>query len=77
MLDTTVKRPGRPMGWRKPVPPTTTQRMSDALRIWRCDLDRPDAVRAVLRAAGFGAIEIAALADIAVAAARKRHAGRR
>ena len=23
--DTAVKRPGRPMGWRKPAPPTTTQ----------------------------------------------------
>lgn len=26
--------------------------MPEALRIWRCDLDRPDAVREVLRVAG-------------------------
>jgi hypothetical protein len=78
MLDAAIKRgPGRPLGWRKPAPPTTTQKMVDTLLIWKVNLDRPDTVREVLRVAGFAAVEIAALADIAVAAARKRHPGRR
>jgi hypothetical protein len=76
--DAATKRPrGRPFGSRNRPRPTTADKMADALRIWRLDLDRPDAVRGVLCAAGFPAIEIAALADIAVAAARKRHPGRR
>lgn len=76
--DFAVKRPrGGQLGRRKPAPPTTTDRMVDALRIWRVDLDHPDAVRGVLRAAGFPAVAIAALADTAAAAARKRRAGRR
>lgn len=71
--DAVTKRPrGRPFGSRNPTLSTTTDRMADALRIWRVDLDRPDAVRGVLRAAGFGAVEISALADIAAVAARKR-----
>lgn len=75
--DPAPKRPGRPAGWRKPAKPTTTERMVDALFIWRVDLDRPEQVRKVLRLSRFSAVEIGMLADIAVAAARKRLAGRR
>lgn len=75
--DAAPKRAGRSIGWRKPALPTTTERMVDALCIWHVDLDNRDQVREVLRLSRFGTVEIAALADIAVAAARKRRAGRR
>jgi len=64
---------GRP---RKATPPTTVDRMVDALMIWRVDLNNADAVREVLRLSRFGEVEIAALVDIAVAAAQAR-TGRR
>lgn len=64
---------GRP---RKTKPPTTVDRMVDALMIWRVDLNNPDAVREALRLSRFGEVEIAALHDLAVVAAQAR-AGRR
>jgi hypothetical protein len=68
--------PGRPVGWRKPTPPTVTECMADALRIWRCNLDDQRAAEQVLRLAGFSMMDVACHATEAVAAAQAR-TGRR
>jgi hypothetical protein len=70
--DLAQKRPGRPVGWRKPQPPSAAERMADALCIWRCDLDDDTAVEQVLRLAGFGLMDVARHADEAAAAAKAR-----
>lgn len=70
--DLAPKRPGRRVGWRKPQPPSSAERMADALCIWRCDLDDDTAVEQVLRLAGFRLMDIARHADEAATAARKR-----
>lgn len=76
--DRAVKRSlGRPLGSHNRPPATPTDRMVDALMIWRVGLDRPDAVREVLRLSGFIPVQIDALSENAVAAARKRRPGRR
>jgi hypothetical protein len=77
LTDLAPKRPGRPVGWRKPQPPSAAERMADALCVWRCNLDDHDAVEQVLRVAGFRLMDIARHADEAATAARKRMGRRR
>lgn len=75
--DFAVKHPrGGQLGRRKPASPSTLDKMVDALFVWRVNLDHHDQVREVLRVSGFGGAAVDIMADIAVAAARKRHPGR-